>query len=65
LSALLLQFKTVNLDALTAEAAKHAENKHVQYCNFTLRPLGYESFKLDGGKSALCSRFIVLPLPRS
>lgn len=40
----------MDMETLTLEAARLAESKNVQYCNFTLRPLSYEVCKRDGGE---------------
>ena len=40
----------MSLETLTLEAAKLAENKRVQCCNFTLRPMSYEVYKPEGGE---------------
>jgi len=44
------RFKAMSLETLTLEAAKLAENKRVQCCNFTLRPMSYEVYKPEGDK---------------
>lgn len=40
----------MDMETPTLEAARLAESKNVQYCNFTLRPLSYEVCKRDGGE---------------
>lgn len=45
----------MTLETLTLEAARLAEHSNVQYCNFTLRPMGYETCKSDAGKLKVSS----------
>lgn len=37
------------------EAARLAEHNNVQYCNFTLRPMSYETSKVEAGKLKVSS----------
>lgn len=60
-SLAIIQFKGMAIDSLTLEAARLAESRNVQYCNFTLRPLSYDVHKPDGGKELGCGRSPLSP----
>ena len=45
----------MTLETLTLEAARLAEHSNVQYCNFTLRPMSYETSKVEAGKLKVSS----------
>jgi len=49
------RFKSMTLETLTLEAARLAEHSNVQYCNFTLRPMSYETSKVEAGKLKVSS----------
>jgi len=45
----------MTLETLILEAARLAEHSSVQYCNFTLRPMSYETIKVEAGKLKVSS----------